>query len=79
MKKLARMACLVAALVLSGVATAGALPYGYCYYSCGGGYVYTYTEYESCCGTQIRCSDGSYSYAVWFQGIYGGEDVCQVW
>ena len=58
MKKLTRMACLVAALVLSGFSTVGAWPWWEnCYYSCG--HVDT-VSYGSCCGTS-HASDGGYA------------------
>lgn len=75
MKKLALVACLVAAVALSGPATAGASTYdwGTCYYSCGER-LWT----DRCCGSQIQCSDGSTGYALFWEDIYFTQHVCMI-
>jgi len=76
MKKLTRIACLVAVLVLSGFTTAGAWPWvvgGYCNYQCGNEMVQIWTESpDSCCGTRIQCSEplGGQGYALWWEDGY---------
>jgi hypothetical protein len=82
MKKLARIAFLVATLMLSGFATANAWPFfGYvtCYYSnsSGGDAVPMETWVGECCGTQIQYPDGSTGYALWFEQM-GTSDVCMI-
>ena len=62
MRKLTRIACLVAPLVLAGFATAGATEgYTYCYYSCGEAAT---TWMDECCGTTYQCSNGEWGYAL---------------
>ena len=68
MKKLARIACLVTALVLSGFATADAYPIGVCNNSCGDWF---FTGYRICCDSQYQCSDGSVGYGLSWN--YNGE------
>jgi hypothetical protein len=80
MKKLTRIACLVAALVLSGFASAGAWPDGgYCYYDCGGQPVWVWAESKDhCCGTQYQCSDNSFAWALWWEQYPWGPDACMI-
>lgn len=59
MKKMTRMACLVAALALSGDTTAGAWSWENCYYGCG--HVES-VPYGACCGS-FHAEDWSYAVA----------------
>lgn len=68
MKKLARIACLVTALMLSGFAAADAAFIGVCNNSCGDWF---FTDYRSCCNSQYQCSDGSVGYGLSWH--YNGE------
>ncbi len=81
MKKLARIACLVTALVLAAFATAGAWPFdGYvsCYYTCTNGQtVRMDTWVGECCGTQFISSSGDTCYALWWEQM-GVTDYCMI-
>lgn len=84
MKKPARIACLVAALVLSSIATAGAWPWwadegeGYCEIMCPNGMETVITYWGECCNSMntFYCSDGSSASAWSWTNTYGVSYSC---
>ena len=76
MKKVTRIACLLSALVLAGISSAGAWPYGgYCYTGCG---YSVWTEMGNCCGRQFQCADGSYASSYYWELSPGNGESCLI-